>query len=973
MVRDVAEQPGALALLSFTASKLWELRDRHFRHLSRRAYQSLGGVGGALAQHAESILAQMAPGERSLVREAFRHLVTADRTRAVLSRREMQQVLGGGQSAETVLERLIGARLLTASEGDGNQDRIEVIHEALLTSWPRLVEWQQEDAENARMRHQLRAAARQWDERGRGKGLLWRKEALIEYRLWRSRYPGRLTETEEAFARASVADEARGRRARRGAVVLAFATLVVGLAVLFRANRIAEDNARIAKSRLATSYEEQGRQLLLAGDPLRGIVYLDKAVGEGGTNPALRYLIGRATRALDAEVASLRHTNQVREAHFSRDGKKVVTASFDQTAKLWDATTGTLVATMKHETRVFSARFNADGTRIVTAGAAGAVKIWDGSTGALVGSIDAGPPSSVFLAPRFAEALADFSSDGRLIGTASGNVAKIWDAQRLELLATLEAHSKPILALAFHPGGRYLFTSAMDGTVKKWDARGRLLFSFDAYLGEDDQHIPVTALSVSRDGKRIATVNWEGIGQVRDAQTGELISTLRDSEVLLYAVKLSPDGKSVATAGDARVARIWNADSGQLLRSLEGHTSALRSVAFSTDGSALLTASSDGTAKVWSMSDDVARMSLVGHLDNVSTAEFSPDGAHLLTASSDGTARLWDNRQSFRVLSVTDSDGFSSAAWSSDEHRILTVTNDGKIRQRDTLNGRVLVEVDTGERDVGRSAASVDETRILLATIQNTRLLDFPSGNSIAILPGHTDRPAVRFSPDGQALATGGADHTIRLWNARDGRLLKTFEGHSGEVRVIAFDADGERIASGGEDKKVYVWDVLNGTRLLEISDFKSALHDIAFSRDGTKIATASRDKRLMIWSSSDGQPLIAIHEAKVSNINQVQFNPNGDLLLTSDVAGMVAVWDAGSGRMLSSDLHQVGVVSSATFSLDGRRALSLNDRVLVIWALDSDRRTPDAISSLLRCRVPFRLEAEKLVDRVIDRSICDR
>ncbi len=143
MVRDVAEQPGALALLSFTASKLWELRDRHFHHLSRRAYQSLGGVGGALAQHAESILAQMGPGERLLVREAFRHLVTADRTRAALSRREMQQVLGGGQSAETVLERLIGARLLTASEGDGNQDRIEVIHEALLTSWPRLVEWQQ--------------------------------------------------------------------------------------------------------------------------------------------------------------------------------------------------------------------------------------------------------------------------------------------------------------------------------------------------------------------------------------------------------------------------------------------------------------------------------------------------------------------------------------------------------------------------------------------------------------------------------------------------------------------------------------------------------------------------------------------------------------------------------------------------------------------------------------------------------------
>jgi hypothetical protein len=76
---------------------------------------------------------------------------------------------------------------------------------------------------------------------------------------------------------------------------------------------------------------------------------------------------------------------------------------------------------------------------------------------------------------------------------------------------------------------------------------------------------------------------------------------------------------------------------------------------------------------------------------------------------------------------------------------------------------------------------------------------------------------------------------------------------------------------------------------------------------------------------------------------------------------------------MLSSDLHQVGAVQASMFSRDGRRALSLNERELVIWALDPDHRTPDAISAFVRCRVPFRLEAEKLIDRVIDRSVCDR
>ncbi|HEU5061341.1 MAG TPA: hypothetical protein VFU21_32675, partial [Kofleriaceae bacterium] len=163
MVDAVAGRPGALALLSFTAARLWEVRDRHFKQLGRKAYEALGGVAGALAQHAEATLAEMAADEQRLVREAFRHLVTAEGTRAVLTRPELAELLGGGPRAERVIERLIGSRLLVASEsGPAGEQSIEVVHEALLGGWPRLVEWRREDAEGARMRDQLRAAARQW-------------------------------------------------------------------------------------------------------------------------------------------------------------------------------------------------------------------------------------------------------------------------------------------------------------------------------------------------------------------------------------------------------------------------------------------------------------------------------------------------------------------------------------------------------------------------------------------------------------------------------------------------------------------------------------------------------------------------------------------------------------------------------------------------------------------------------------------
>ena len=122
MVDEVVGRPGALALLSFTAARLWQVRNRHFKQLGRRAYDALGGVAGALAQHADASLAAMATDEQRLVREAFRHLITAEGTRAVLARDELVQLMGAKDArGQRVIERLVAARLLVVSEGEGRR------------------------------------------------------------------------------------------------------------------------------------------------------------------------------------------------------------------------------------------------------------------------------------------------------------------------------------------------------------------------------------------------------------------------------------------------------------------------------------------------------------------------------------------------------------------------------------------------------------------------------------------------------------------------------------------------------------------------------------------------------------------------------------------------------------------------------------------------------------------------------------
>src|SRR5260370_33025321 len=94
------------------------------------------------------------------------------------------------------------------------------------------------------------------------------------------------------------------------------------------------------------SYEEQGRQLLLSGDPLRGILYLDKAYQGGSSGPGMHYMLGRATRALNAQRTTLPHAAQVLDARFSPDVARAVTASADHSAKLWSSAGGQLIATL---------------------------------------------------------------------------------------------------------------------------------------------------------------------------------------------------------------------------------------------------------------------------------------------------------------------------------------------------------------------------------------------------------------------------------------------------------------------------------------------------------------------------------------------------------------------------------------------------------------------------------------------------
>jgi len=261
MVADMLDQlqvtAGALPLLQFAATKLWDSRDRIQHLLTERSYRALGGVEGALATHANAVLATLSPEEQTLVRAIFLQLVTVERTRAIASIAELRDMESSrSETIQRLIDRLVDARLLVVTTDDEESGAlVEIVHESLIRSWPMLSHWLDENQEDAPFYEQVKVAAAQWDERGRPMGLVWRGEAATDARAWRHRYRGMLSRVQRDYLDAVEVWATRSARRKW----LAMAGTLVFLSVLVVVGAIALWIINDAKQ-LALAKEQQIRQ-----------------------------------------------------------------------------------------------------------------------------------------------------------------------------------------------------------------------------------------------------------------------------------------------------------------------------------------------------------------------------------------------------------------------------------------------------------------------------------------------------------------------------------------------------------------------------------------------------------------------------------------------------------------------------------------------------------------------------------------
>ena len=565
-------------------------------------------------------------------------------------------------------------------------------------------------------------------------------------------------------------------------------------------------------------------------------------------------------------------------AWMNHDGSRIVTASNDCTAKVWDSQTGKEISKLTgHKDVVTSAKFNRAGTKVVTASWDGKVKIWDAKSGQELHTLI--DHADIVFSAEFNQ------DDSRIISASNDGTARVWDSQTgkqmFELKGTLwEGKPKKLITALFSPDGEKILT-VEKGRMRLWNTRTQIeLIAFET----DDIVYGTSSAQFSPDGSKVVTTSSEGT-QVWDVKTAKVVQSLSDVQDKAVFAAFKPDGTLLVTSTRSGIIKVWDVKTVKLLLTFRGHDGIACSATFSPDGTKVLSASLDGTAKLWGDDSDPDPMLLEGHTGEITSASFNHDGTRVVTTGLhlDATASIWDTASGKRLLVIKGHGaGLWGAAFSPDGATLATASKDGLAK-----------------------------------------LWDSKTGALMHTLKGHEDEVNfVAYSPDGQRVVTASHDRTAKVWDARDGKELITFKSNYMGVTHAAFSPDGLHLVTGHRDKVAVIWDAITGGSLHTLRGHTEDIWSVAYSPDGKCIASASDDRSTVVWNTETGNQMYRLN-GHSKGVKSVRFSPDGLRILTASDDQTAKIWDAKLGfEILTLEGHSDSV-SSASFSPDGTRIVT--------------------------------------------------